>query len=111
MEGSVCLSVGTAEREDEMSRSMLLVLVAFFCTLVPGPVLAHDHDPLRIMPAEVMTRLSSGEEIFFLDTRTNAARASMKAMLPDAVQVTNSDVLSRVVRETAKESLIVTYCT
>lgn len=111
MEDSVCPPVGTAEREDDMRRSMLLVLIAFLCTLVPGPVMATDNDPPRIMPAEVMKRLNSGEEIVFLDTRTDLARATIKSKIPDAIQITTAEVLSQVIRETPKESLVVTYCT
>lgn len=94
-----------------MRCSILLVLITLLGTFISGPVLATDHDPQRIMLAEVMKRLNSGEQIVFLDTRVDIAKASVKSKIPNAILIKNRDVLKQVVRETPKEQLIVTYCT
>lgn len=94
-----------------MRCNILLVLMVFLGTFVSGPSMAHDHDPPRIMVAEVMKRLTNGEQIVFLDTRTNLAYDSIKSRIPNAIPIENGDILNRVIRETPKDQLVVTYCT
>ena len=94
-----------------MRRSLALVLLLMLWTLAPTIVLADSHDPQRIMPAEVMERLNAGEEIIFLDTRTPADWAAASSMIPNAIRARDNAALNKVVRETPKDQLIVTYCT
>lgn len=101
----------TAEREDEMRRCTLMLLIALLGTFVAGPVLADHHDPPRILPAEVMKKQMNGEEIVFFDTRTDAARAAGQPGLPGAIQINNNEILHKVMQKTPKDSFIVTYCT
>ena len=101
----------SVEREGKMRCSILLILMTLLGTFVSGPVLATDHDPQRIMVADVMERLTNGEEIVFLDTRVDLAKASVKSKIPNAILIKNGDVLNQVIQETPKEQLIVTYCT
>ena len=102
-----------AEREGEMRCSILLVLITLLGSFVSGPVMATDHDPPRIMLKlkEVMSQLTDGEEIVFLDTRVDITKASVKSKIPNAILIKNGDVLNRVKQETPKDKLIVTYCT
>ena len=94
-----------------MRRCSLLVLIALLCAFTSAPVMAHDHDPPRIMPAGVMEKMSSGAEVVFLDTRTESARASGPAGISGSVHIHNNEALRKFIENTPKDSFIVTYCT
>lgn len=94
-----------------MLRCVSLLLVATFCVLAPTIAAADAHDPKRIMPAEVMEKLSAGEDILFLDTRTSADWKAGTSMITNAIRVKDNEHLKKIVRETPKERFIVTYCT
>jgi len=96
-----------------MLRFSLLILIALLSTLSAGTssVFAHDHDPPRIMVAQVKQMMDQGSEVVFLDTRTDLSKATIKAKIPGAIQIKNGDILNKVLLETPKESLIVIYCT
>lgn len=94
-----------------MLRCVPLIMVIVFNALVPATVLSDSHDPKRIMPAEVMERLSAGEDILFLDTRASADWNAATSMITNAIRVRDNSHLNKIVRETPKERFIVTYCT
>lgn len=87
---------------------LLLILFSF---MYPAFALGDAHDPKRIMPAQVLEKMQGGEDILFLDTRNSRDWTNAKRMIPDAVRVSDSQVLARIARETPKDKLIVTYCT
>ncbi len=103
--------LATDESEVSMLRKIGLILVALCCLLVPAVVLADKHDPKRIMPAEVMARLSAGENIAILDTRTTADWTTGTRLIANAQRVKNNETLNRIVRKIPLDRLIVTYCT
>lgn len=88
-----------------------LILIAFLGSIVAGPVLADDHDPPRILPAEVVKKQMKGEEIIFIDTRTDSARSSGQPGIQGSIHINNNEILHRVMQTTPKDSFIVTYCT
>ena len=90
---------------------LLLVLLVFWGSLIAGPVMSHDHDPPRILIADVKKLLDEGEKIVFLDSRTDVARGESSSTIPNAILINNNTVLKQFVEKTPKESLIVTFCT
>lgn len=101
----------TAEREFNMLRYATLTLVVLICALAPAIALADSHDPQRIMVEDVMSKMTAGEDVLFLDTRNSKDWENAKRMIPDAIRVGNSEILTRIAKETPKDRLIVTYCT
>ncbi len=89
----------------------LLVLLVFGGAVIAGPVMSHDHDPPRILIADVKKLLDNGEEVVFLDSRTDIARGEGTSTIPNAILINSNAVLNQFVQKTAKESLIVTFCT
>jgi hypothetical protein len=89
----------------------LIILIIAFCGFFPALALGDSHDPKRIMPAEVMMKMNAGEAVLFLDTRNTRDWNNAKEMIPDAIRISSNEVLTRVAKETPKETLIVTYCT
>jgi len=89
----------------------LLVLLVFGGALLAGPVMSHDHDPPRILIADVKTLLDNGEDVIFLDSRTDIARAEGTATIPNAILINNNTVLKQFVEKTPKERVLVTFCT
>lgn len=94
-----------------MKRSVSFLMIALFLLIVPAMVNADAHDPKRIMPAEVMEKLSAGEEVLFLDTRSSGDWKSATSMIQNAVRVKNDAHLTELMTQVPKEKLIVTYCT
>jgi len=94
-----------------MLRYFLLSSLILFSFLVPAAAIADDHDPARIMPAEVMQRLNAGEDIVFLDTRTPSGWAAGTTKIANAYRVTSNEELNQVLHNIPPERLIVTYCT
>lgn len=89
-----------------------IIFGALLCSLVVSAVaMADSHDPKRIMPAEVMVKMEAGEAILFLDTRNSHDWAEAEVMIPGAIRIGSREELTRVIEETPKEMLIVTYCT
>ena len=89
----------------------IAIMGVLFCLLSAAPVISDSHDPERIMPQEVMRKLNAGERIIFLDTRTAAARGADNQVIPNSILIENVDTVRRVVEQTPKDSLVVTYCT
>ena len=87
---------------------MLLLAVACAVSIA---AFAHEHDPPRIWPATVMEKLQAGEQIVFIDTRTDAARAADNRQIPDSISVQQIKSLAQLQQQVPKERLIVTYCT
>jgi len=94
-----------------MLRKIVLILVALSCLLVPAVIFADNHDPKRIMPAEVMAKLTAGEDVVILDTRTSTDWQVGTLMIADALRVKDNETLNQIVRKIPLERLIVTYCT
>lgn len=94
-----------------MLKQIALGLVVASCLLLPASAFADNHDPKRIMPAEVMARLNAGENIVILDTRTSADWETATLMIANALRVKDNDTLNQIVRQIPLERLIVTYCT
>jgi len=94
-----------------MLKRILLLLVAAGCLLVPAVAFSDSHDPKRIMPAEVMAKLSAGETIAILDTRTSADWKVGTLMIANAQRVKNNETLTQIVRQLPLDRVIVTYCT
>ena len=55
--------------------------------------------------------MTSGTEVVFFDTRTEAARASGQSGISNSVHIHSNEVLRKVIQNTPKDSFIVTYCT
>ena len=94
-----------------MLKRLALVMIVVCFVFVPITALADSHDPKRILASEVMERLNAGEDILFLDTRTSYDWSSSDIKIPNSIRVKNSEVLTRIAKETPKDKLIVTYCT
>jgi len=89
----------------------LILMSALILFLVAGYVLANRYDTPRVLVSEVQQKLLDGEDLLFLDTRSDLSRARVKVKIPDAVLMKSADTLNRLIRETPKDKLIVTYCT
>lgn len=94
-----------------MLRKIALILLAGCYLLVPAVGFADSHDPQRIMPHEVMAKLSAGAEMVILDTRTSDDWQAGTVMIANALRVKDDATLNRIVRQIPLERLIVTYCT
>ncbi|HEY5674695.1 MAG TPA: hypothetical protein VIR78_13370 [Malonomonas sp.] len=94
-----------------MLKRLALLMVATVCLLVPAVAFAHDHDPKRIMAAELMAKLNAGEDIVIIDTRTTASWAVGNPMIINAQRVKDNESLTKLVRQIPLERTIVTYCT
>ena len=90
---------------------LMLVLLVFGGAVLAGPVMSHDHDPPRILIADVKTLLDNGEEVIFLDSRTDVDREEGTATIPNAILINNNAALKQFVQNTPKERVLVTFCT
>jgi rhodanese-related sulfurtransferase len=66
--------------------------------------------PNPISKEDVKRRLDSGEQIVFLDTRSDEAWRKADAQIPGSMRVP-PDAVERHLHEIPREGLIVTYCT
>ena len=89
-----------------LAASALLV----FCTQAGAEVAGPDHPP-RISMTEVQKMLDSGEEILFIDTRTNRQWQSARHKIPGAVRVSSNSDLLELTKNYPADQAIVTYCT
>lgn len=92
-------------------KRLILVILTISWLAFPALVFADAHDPVRMTPVEVMEKMNGGEEILFLDTRNTRDWANAKRMIPGAIRIGSSEILTRVAKETPRERLIITYCT
>jgi len=92
-------------------RAFLLLSSAFLLLLVAGYGLSKFNEPPRLLVADVQARVQEGEDIFFLDTRTNLAGAAIKLKIPGAELYHPTETIERLSRELPKDKTIVVYCT
>lgn len=94
-------------------KSLLLLAASALllsCSQVDAEVAGPDHPP-RISMNEVQKMLDSGEDILFIDTRTNRQWQSARHKIPGAIRVSsNSDILA-LTKNYPADQAIVTYCT
>jgi len=67
-------------------------------------------EPNRISTEDVKRRLDAGEEIVFLDTRSDDAWRQANAQIPGSLRLP-PDAVERRLHDIPQEGLIVTYCT
>ena len=93
-----------------MLRFLFLSSVVLICFIAPSIAIGDSHNPKRIMAAEVMQKLSAGENILFLDTRTSRDWTASKVKITGAFRVGSSEILTQILQKTPMERLIITYC-
>ncbi|SHI95590.1 hypothetical protein SAMN02745165_01244 [Malonomonas rubra DSM 5091] len=89
----------------------LILSSAFLLLLVAGYGLSRFNEPPRVLVSEVQESLQGGKDIFFLDTRTNLAGASLKVKIPGAELYHPTETIDRLSRDLPKDKTIVVYCT
>ncbi len=94
-----------------MLRFIFLSSVVLICFIAPSIAIGDSHNPKRIIPAEAIKKLNSGEKILFLDTRTSADWTASTKKIAGAFRVDSSEILTQILRKIPMERLIVTYCT
>ena len=91
---------------------IFLAAVFFVALFLPSVLIAQAADsPPRIEIEEVKSRMESGQEIVFIDTRNGSAWSSSNEIIPGAIQVRGAQEFAAVMKTLPKETFIVTYCT
>ena len=67
-------------------------------------------EPDRISTEEVKRRLDAGQQITFLDTRSDDAWSKADSQIPGSTRIRPDDVEQHL-HEIPRQGLIVTYCT
>ncbi len=88
----------------------LLVLLVFWGSQVAAATLSKNH-PQRISIANVQKIQTNGEDILFIDTRTNLQWSRADKKLPGAVRLASARDIRELVKSYPPDTPIVTYCT
>ncbi len=96
----------------------VVLCLAVFGLLACGPTQAQHaghsettDTPERITIDKILTKMQSGEQIVFLDSRNDHAWSQATSKIPGALRVSNNGHLRQLINELPKDQFVVTYCT